>query len=180
MVSIGVYLAYPENPNFNYLTLTVSEKHTTYNITEKNQTVNMAINITVTGNKYPFNLNIFGQNNGLQSYSAGIFLISNYTGNASLQNASALISKIKTAGEYSAYLSNKFHHKVTAIPSFYYPSLIAISSNQSSISITLEVNSNISSGIYAILLNNIAVVSSHKSIVNTVYDDPVIVINNKS
>lgn len=180
LVSIGVYAAYPENPNFNYLTVHVSEKNTFYNFTSKNQTAYVVINISATGNAYPFILNIFGQSGSLQPYGIGLFFISNYTGNVSLLKAHSLLSTIQNMDAYSAYLSNKFHHNVIAIPSFYDPSIIRLSSNDSGITIILKIEGNINSGIYGILLNNIVVISSHKSIIKTVYANQIIVLQTLS
>lgn len=56
MLGAGIRIAIPQNSNYNYLNVTVDSKGTFYNETISNCTVKLDLNVSFTGNKFPYNI----------------------------------------------------------------------------------------------------------------------------
>ncbi len=176
VIFLGVLIqkTYPNNPNFNYITVDVKQNNSLYYFNNQSDNINVSIDICVTGDNYPFQLNIVGHNPCM--FSLGLFFISNYTGNESLHNASTSFSQFRSISGYSTYLDNKFHHTIYPIPSFSYISAINLSNNSTKISINILKSNFASPGIYGLLLNNISTSGQHRNLIHTVYTNQVVVV----
>lgn len=57
MLGAGIRIAIPQNSNYNYLNLTIDSKRTFYNETVSNYTVKIDLNVSITENIFPYDIN---------------------------------------------------------------------------------------------------------------------------